>query len=282
MEGSTSKQEVTSSISTTHNEKDSFDGEKLTPKARFFTFEGLTPVSTVDDSREDRPDDAGREVSPLPRLSEHPEDRVQPVLSTPDGADEPPKRRCWSLTLEDAPFDEDPILTSHDVPQSCPNAVMAVKATPVKRMAPVDESPSSSDRVETPSDVSETSIGEKALPNSADASPILDEPAEALPTPDDPTEVLPSSKDGAPASTKTMPSSLLDDDAEEEDDDGIVVKDYEAIIMAPTDELEDRKMIESTILMEAEAADGCDVDICTHLVNSSNDICQSFSKLVSI
>lgn len=277
MEGSIVNQAEAASVSTIKIDKESFDSEKLPPKARYFTFEGLTPVSTVDDSREDRPDNAGREVSPLPRLKEHSEDRIQPGQPSPDDSDAPQKRRCWSLTLEEAPFDEDPIISpQHNVPRSCPNAFLPVKATPVRRMAPVDETPPT--RPETPSDVTDTSLDQKAVAvEPAIVSPTPDAPVEPLPVPEDTVEIPQT----PPATTKTMPSSLLDE-AEEDDDEGLAAKFNEEIVMAPSDEIEDRKMIESNILREADVTEGCDVDICKHLVNSSNDICQGFSKFLSI
>jgi hypothetical protein len=310
-------QQVTSSVSTFNQDKGDNDDEKH-HKARFFTFEGLTPVSTVEDSREDL---GGRnEVSALPGPvgnQEPCEVREAPAPWTAAQAIVSPPVRCSSMP-EETPFDEDPIVVSPRLlPQSCPNAA-APSSAPVAQssntMSTKSEPPVPS-RLGTVSDVSadtppHATADEAPQPTPLDSAEMHHQPSDepcqpasvsdvALATgiaPVADAAVVPSTTPAenaapavvAPFTTQRNPSSLLDED--DDDDDGIVaianddVKESDCeIVVAPTDELiEDRRVVES-LLRDAEtgAADGgCDVDICKHVLNSSNDLCTGFSNLL--
>jgi hypothetical protein len=312
-------QEVTSSVSTFNQDNKGDNDDEKHHKARFFTFEGLTPVSTVEDSREDL---GGRnEVSPVPGPSTNQEPcdvREAPAPLTAAPPNVSPPVRCWSMP-EETPFDEDPIVVSPRVlPQSCPNAA-APSAAPFTQssneMSTKSEPPLPS-RLGTVSDVSADTPPHAVADEAPQPTPI--DPAEMHHEPSDepckpalasdvalatvmtpvadaavvlsttPTENASPAVVVAPFTTQRNPSSLLDED--DDDDDGIVAvanddvkEDNCEIVVAPTDELiEDRRVVES-LLRDAEtgAADGgCDVDICKHVLNSSNDLCTGFSNLL--
>jgi hypothetical protein len=348
---SSNNKQVSSSVSTLNQlDKDSqHDG-----KARFFTFEGLTPVSTVEDSREDHHHGdnhvflIGNDgISPPPgNNQEASEDREAPSTPVvPAAAAEPnigPHVNCWSLEGEETPFDEDPVVASPTVqPQtSHPNSTGTREVSSAAAAAPVMEAstgkfwtesePPVPSRLGTLSDVS----ADTATPKAAAAAAVVEFPVEPAvlavtpesvqPTREEPVVaaaasdpaavanepavvVVPPIPDAAivvpPTPTTTSspppptavaaavpaftaqrnPSSLLDDD--DDDDDGVIAKeDYIEVVVAPTDELiEDRRVLES-LLRDAETTssggEGCDVDICKHVLNSSNDICNGFSSLL--